>query len=621
MRQNWDLYQRMKTDREFQQLLSRLGACVSVLERDPRGGRNLARSMNKLLEACNYNLGMLFPYMFPAYIIDRDNKRQPLSLLNRPFGFSMTSVVPGSKTVVRAGRQAAKSTTLAALKLVVAHVLGKRMMYLAPHNKQLETFARKVMELERYCRIKVSSVEFKQNQYYKEYPSGAVFDLVYAYTSAEQTRGKTTDWLSIDEAQSFDGGLWPEVQQVMKASNWPVFLVAGTSLTIDTFLESNYQNGSRGTWHIRCPGRTKTGAPRYLDCGNQKQIMAAIQQKGLCCPWTGVRLDPRSGFFVHEMQGRFEQYNTSLHVPQIIIPDFTIDPVKWKEIWDAYNEYDTPKFLQEVMGIPTEQGARELTEQELISICTLGTQDVVQKKAKTQGYYKYIVSGCDWGGSDYNRATHTKESYTVHVMLGITNDGKFDIIHMRRYSGMGYREIVGHILADHRRLGGNALASDFGAGAAYNMLLRESSALSASRHIIFNYVGPNSAAVAEPHGDHMFNQLSLNRNEAITKLFMAVKESRIRCYEWEEAKTLLSYFLNMTRTQSENSATGSTTFRYLRSGEQPDDTLHATNFAFVLGKIMLGEQLVPDQGLQRELQNKLTHFDSPIQHVPDPYMG
>jgi len=36
------------------------------------------------------------------------------------------------------------------------------------------------------------------------------------------------------------------------------------------------------------------------------------------------------------------------------------------------------------------------------------------------------------------------------------------------------------------------------------------------QHVVFGYVGPTSALISEPKGDHMFNQWSLNKTESIS---------------------------------------------------------------------------------------------------------
>lgn len=614
----FDVYHRYRTDPAFAQHLTSLSHKLWTLER--QGKATKARSAEiiaQIVRACNNNIGFIIPNMFPNYI-----DGAPLSLLNRPFGFAMTDVTPGVRFTTRAGRQAAKSTTIGAKLLTVAHMYPFRQMYLTPHHDQVQTFARRLREMERACRVKVNKSKYKQNDFYKEYPKGGIIELYNVYTDAVGIRGKTTDFLTIDEAQHFDGSLIPEVDQVMKATKFPVFGVSGTSLTIDTFLEAEFVEGSQATWVIPCPHVLPTGERAYLDTGDPDMVLKAIQPQGLTCPWTGRLLDPRNGFYVHRYPERLKDGLISIHVPQIIIPEYAVIPFKWKEIYDAFLEYDRSKFLQEVMGIPTEHGARELTEDELIHICDLGPRAEVQRKARQAGYYKFIVSGCDWGGSDYNRALKTKESYTVHAMVGVTRDNKIEIIHLARYSGMSYREVAASILSDHKRLGGTMMATDFGAGSAYNMLMRDPGGVPADRHVVFGYVGPKSAPVAVPSGDHMFNQFSLNRTEAVTELFLAIKKGRIRCYNWEEARPILSDFMNLIRAQKENEATGDTTLRFIRAGNKPDDGLHAVNFAYVLARLALQEPLVDDRGLQHMLYVRLFSRggEGPF-NMPDPIAG
>lgn len=614
-----DIYHRLRTEPALRKELNSIFGTLYEAEKSGMSNAELVqKSITRVMQLCNYNVGVLFPYVFPAYI-----QGDPLSLLHRPFGFAMSDISPGSVITTRAGRQAAKSTTIGAKLLTCAHMFPWRQMYIAPHHDQLKTFARRLRELERSCRFKVVASKYKQNDFYKEYATGSVVELYNVYTDAVGIRGKTTDFITIDEAQSFDGSLLPEVHQVMKATKWPVFNVSGTSLTIDTFLEEYYQNGSRGTWHIPCPGTDRHGNRRYLDCGNKDQILGAIKEGGLCCPWTGRRLDPRTGFFVHEYNTRVEKGQVSLHVPQVIIPDYTLDLSKWDEIWQAYLNYDHKKFLQEVMGIPTELGARELTEKELQDICTLGSMDEAQARIKKPGYYKFIISGCDWGGSDYNRALNTKESYTVHAVVGCTHDGKFDILHLRDYSGMGYQEVAHDIVVDHRRFRGDMLGSDFGVGAAYNMLLRGEGGVNPNKHLVFSYSGVKSSPVSVPKGDHMFNQYSLNKTESITELFKAIKNGRIRCYDWEQSKNLLGNFLNIMRVQHESETTGGATLRFIRAGNKPDDAAHAVNFAFVLGRLALGEPLIGDHEDAQRLR-EMIHGGrgvSSVFSVPDPISG
>lgn len=410
--------------------------------------------------------------------------------------------------------------------------------------------------------------------------------------------------IAIHNCQLLDPDFIPDIEQCQKASRMPTTIYAGTSTTTESLLETTYQASSQAAWLLKAPGyKSESAGHGWLNCADQNDVLKAMSPRGLINPATGSVIDVTHGHFVHQIQSRFEQGFLGFHIPQIIIPDYANNPAKWMEIWDAYNRYDIKKFLQEVLGIPTEEGMKEITINDLKRMCCLeeSPETLHEMARQTNGRYKYVVGGCDWGGSDYNPASRTKVSYTVHVILGIRWDGYVDILHMRQYSGMDYRSIANQICDDHEKYRCIGLASDFGVGAAYNMLLRENPKINPARHIIFNYVGPQSSLIKPPASGGWMNQFSLNRTEAITTLYDAVKTGRIRCYNWNLAQDYLLEFLNLSRVPVESPG-GVTLFRYQRHGSKADDTLHAVNFAFCLARIVLNEPLLEDPTIARTLQ-------------------
>jgi len=406
----------------------------------------------------------------------------------------------------------------------------------------------------------------------------------------------------VHNCQHMDASLMPELEQVQKASPMPSTVYSGTSLTIDTLLEAKWDMSSQGSWHIRA-GDGKN----WINCADPDEAIKMIQPEGLTCPHTSKILDPSQGEFVHAFPNLLKAGYKGLHIPQIVIPDFVGKPNKWNEIWKAFCEYDRKKFLQEILGIPTAEGAREITEQDLKDMCVLPSKDQLMKDVIGKKY-KYIISGCDWGGSDYNPATRTKLSYTVHAILGLAKNGDFHILHIRRYSGMKYQEVINEIIKDHKRYRGTAMASDFGVGAAYNMLLRESPYINSDQHLILGYVGPKAAPIAPPSGHSWYNQFSINRTESITKLYTDIRrvDPRIKCFPWDECATYMDDFLNLYRVPVENQTTGATEFKYQRHGSKTDDTLHAVNFAYILGRLLKGEPLLEDRALMEQVRSKLS---------------
>jgi hypothetical protein len=408
--------------------------------------------------------------------------------------------------------------------------------------------------------------------------------------------------MAIDECQDFDGSLELEVSEIQSASEYPLTTYSGTSLTTDSFLEAKWLDSSQGLWAMKCHSCNHYNYPVI-----EHKVLDMIQPDGVCCVKCGKPIDVRQGFWDHQSHAHLDAGLKGLHVPKIIVPSIVENPFKWNKIYiQSKNTANISKFFQEVLGIPTEEGEREITTQNLKDICTLGDLHSVQKKCRG---YKHVVSGCDWGGSDYNAALRTKLSYTAHVIMGITHERKFEIIHMRKYSGMGFKDVALDIVSNHQQMMGFAMGSDAGVGAQYNEMLREH--LPANTHFIFKYSGP-ATKVMQAVNSNLSNHYGLNRTESITALFEAIKTQRIRCYDWMLSKDYLLDILNMYRALDESPG-GATTFRYIRAGNKSDDILHALNFAYTIGRIILGEPLVEDRSLQDHLNRTIyPDVDSPL---------
>lgn len=592
-----------RTDRNFRSQLEVFAQAIHNLEEkakeDSRARDQLKDQVTGLLRHCNYNFGFLTGYFFPMF------GKGPFTLVDRPFAFSMFQLNPGGTTTIRAGRQIGKSTSLSARELILAEVIpGWSSLYITPRHEQLQTFAYKLDEMERKFRF----FEPPQNLYLKRLKNFSKIKLIYALTSADSARGNTADELLFDEYQNFDVNLELELKQIQVASDYPVTVYAGTSLTTDTALEARYENSSRGVWLIRC------GCGKEVNMGDKKDALDSVQAKGLACPKCSRTLNPREGRWLHESDTMLRAGHLGFHVPQTIVPYFTENPVRWNEIYRTKMDSEENKFLQEVVGIPTSEGARELTLKNIEDICTINLREA-QAKART-GKYLMVVSGCDWGGSDFLPSAKTKLSFTVHTVIGVNHDRTIDIIYFKRYEGMEYKQIAADIMFNHKALKAEAIASDYGVGQYYNNYLRENMT-NVSKHIIFAYSAPSTAPVGRPDDANMYNKLSLNRTESITSLFDAVKSKRIRCFSWELAKQFLLDFTNLYRNPSE-SASGITTFSYRRHGSKADDCLHAVNFAYVLARLALGEPIVPDKGLARMLQQQLRGGHSSTFHGTGP---
>tara|TARA_B100000579_G_scaffold431498_1_gene446650 strand:+ start:4395 stop:6230 length:1836 start_codon:yes stop_codon:yes gene_type:complete len=582
----FDLEYTMRTDGAFKHKLIKLSEDFKKFsEKAANSSRYTDLANEKLcdiIKHCQHNFTYLMPYYYPQY-----PKMEDMSLKDFPFAYHIMAMNIGGYMVIRGSRQIAKSTTIAARQRMFAHILPRfKSIYIAPKSDQLATYANKFRDLEMAFRFNKQHHKFRQNLFLKEYANGSTIELFNVDTQVTNIRGKSADELIFDEYQNFDPEFEPEVSEIQSATEMPITIYAGTSLTTDSALEIKYENSSQGVWVMTCRACNHDNIPLP-----EYNVMDMIQPKGVCCSKCGALLDVTNGRFMHLNQEKFLQGQYGFHIPQIIVPFVVENKIRYSEIYRKKLEQDPRKFFQENLGIPTEEGEREITEGDLRNMCMLGGMGSLQAQAKDHRY-RLVISGCDWGGSDYDISLKTKLSYTVHVMLGMDIDGRFDIIHMKRYEGMSYRPIAEDIMQKHQELGGQVMGCDFGVGMAYNMLLRER--MDPARHLIFNYSGPTSVPLKE--NPHQFNQYSLNKTESITTLYIGMKQGRIRCYDWAIAKKHLLDLLNLYRVPTDNPS-GSNAFVYRRHAAKADDTLHAINFAYVVGRMFRQEPIVEDKAL------------------------
>lgn len=402
----------------------------------------------------------------------------------------------------------------------------------------------------------------------------------------------------IDESQNVNPDLLPEILYTQTMSKMPMTIYAGTALSTDTLLEDKWRASSMGMWHVRA-----MDGKHWLNMYDKDTLKKVCSNPlGPKCPYTGKLLDVTNGCYVHASRQALEAGNIGIHVPQCIIKDIAEDPVQWGKVYKHIQEDDFKKVLQECFGIAVAEGTREITQQDLQKICVIqATEDDLVKRCK-EGYYRMIISGADWGGSDYNQAAKTKKSYTVHCIIGLAPDGIVDILHYRRYSGMDYHTIAKLIVDDHVKFKGKVIATDFGVGMAYNNEIRRY--LPLDRHFVMDYVGPSSAAMATPKGEHLPNQIALNRTEALTNVFRDLKLGKLRARTWDASANYLLDWLNMFRVPTETAA-GKKTFLYRRNPQKSDDSLHAFNFAYAMMKFYKGESLVEDPELTKRINSVL----------------
>lgn len=602
----FDFHHEFRTNGTFRHELNTLVVRIKDLDVEEARGRDVGKKREELISAiwrtCHFNASLLVPVMWPAYPQD-----EPWSMLNQPYGGTFLDFEPGGSIVGVTGRQVGKSSALITRGRILADLIPNyQTLYVVPHPEQLKTYSNRFRDMEQAYRYQVKSQKWRQNLTYKEYPNGSRYEMLHILENSAPSRGKTVDENHFDEYQQFNESLELDVLQTQKASKFKIRIYTGTATVMDSPLSAKYALSSGGVFHVLCPFGHRT------DLSDSKHAVECMRPDGMYCvpcrrKGIMTKIDPAIHEIVHAHPDRLAMGMKGIHVPQIVIPRYVRDLAEWVQIYTDFIDFGETKFLQEICGIPTEEGLREITRAHLMEICSDEAGMEARMKRAQGGYYRWVASGCDWGGSDYQPEYSTKLSYTYHCMIGRTIFGQTDILHFKRYDGMDYQDIIEHILYDHQRFNGGALASDVGAGQGYNMLIRKQ--VPASRHFMFNLVGNLLVPMAEPVKEHMFNTYSLNRTDSLTTLFQAVRNKKLRCFPWNEAEKHLLQFLNAYRVPVETP--GGNKFRYIKPGSKCDDAMQAANFAYVLIRIMSGEALVEDPSLRRSIAARLAGRDDP----------
>jgi hypothetical protein len=611
---NFDLARRLTTNLEFKEKLgnriARTFEYVGSVKDPLKQEQERQRAAAEIWRECGNNASLLVPWYFPKLI-----KNKPVDMWRRPFNMVLLYMMVYSHMTFRGSRQTGKSTTLGLFQRMYAHLIpGFRSIYVAPHQNPLETYSRKLLDIEKGFRYPVSASQYKQLMYYKDYPGSSKIELVRVQTSATPIRGKSADCYLADEIQLFDPGLELECHSVMDDSDIKYVLNAGTSTTSDSLLEHNYLEGCQATWHVLLDdGQT-------IDCGDPEQVLPAIGEYFMIDPRDGRRINPLRGFYRFNNPAAFAHRRFSIHIPQILNPDKAENPLEWNGIYRSMIR-DKNKMIMEKLGIPVEESNREVTEGDLRRICVNPEGPDARMKRAQSRFYRMIVSAFDWGGSDYNPLTKTKVSRTFHSILGVRDDGYVDILHLRPHGGMRYTQILDLIALDHQRYRATAIASDFGGGTHYHELMRTHPAFDPSRHVIFDYTGPEGPLCQVPKTSQLTNLLMLNRTDSLTSLFMAIvmENPVLRAPSWDECGEYLLEFLNMSRAlvESERGNKGKR-FVYHNSATRPSDCPHSLNFGFSLIRLATQQALVEDNAARMLLRQAFYGGGAHQRPIADP---
>jgi len=524
----------------------------------------------------------LLPHLFQI-------RGQPLSLKDYPQCESFYPKQYPRDMVWMCGRQVGKSVSLSRSEVYdMVTVPYLQVLYVAPLQSQAQRYSQLYLhEAISTCgpagvlQAKEEPLSTSGNFHapiiravgHQTFSNGSGIQLTYAKTSADRARGITADRLDFDEIQDQQVDHLAIISESITQSERPQRRFTGTAKTTDNIIEHLWDGSSKGEWVMPC------GCGHWNIPNRDGGILDMITAAGPVCCRCRRPLQVRRGEWVHEHPDRCAE-TIGHHIPQIIVPAIVYNPSKWALFIDKITKLPPTLIYTELLGISSDEGVRLITQQDIDNVSVLGTHAAL---TKTLNKYSYIVVGVDWGIAEIT-------SFTVATVVGITNNGKLEVLYAKRYVGLDISVILSDIEAIAYKYKASFISADFGVGYTNNMLLQRRT----GKVVQIQYVRQNKfLSYKELQG---VPRWTVDRNTALTLLFWNIRNGSILFPNKEESATytsdLLSPYEHLTERES-----GITRKTFLRNPSRPDDFAHALCFAMLVLYRLAGHNalnLVPE---------------------------
>lgn len=336
----------------------------------------------------------------------------------------------------RASRQIGKSSIEAAGMLIrSASRPGHKSLVVLPLREQADRLSDQVFR----PMIEDSPIKYLLRDDTKAAPGSvrrrsflnrAVINFGYAGLTAGRLRGIAARELDFDESQGIDPHHMPVVRECQSSFTDPMTFFYGTSTTLDTLLEQNWEKSSQGVWCVKCGCGYDNQA--IVEDGDALKMIGPIRddvsesRPGTVCAKCSRFVNPRLGRWVHRRPERLKDH-AGYNLPQIIFPTHFAYPEKWatlvRKMQGKIVGYNYASFLNEVMGAAYELSVRLLSRAEIQKAAVLGPNTLEAALARAYRA-ELVVVGVDWGGGGVDGGSLTRLAVCV-----FSSDGGIDVVY------------------------------------------------------------------------------------------------------------------------------------------------------------------------------------------------
>lgn len=495
---------------------------------------------------------------------------QPLSLQRYKLMWPMYDL-EAPKIIYKTGRGVTKSTTLSNIMVLNARFRNfYKSLYVAPLASQTMKFSNLYVKPTIRGSPLINNFSDSASNgsvLLKTFKNNSAILFNYIANGVDRIRGTHVDEVNWDEVQDMPWDHLPEVEQVLSASRWHIQRYCGTPKTLDNTIEYLWMMSSQNEWLVRCIHCNKECAcvlPQAFDM---------VGPDGPRCYHCQRLLDVEIGRWEITNPGRTTAF-LGLHVPQIFV-SHNLTRARWDDIYQNFLTYPRAKFANEVLGLSFDMGGRLINLTELRALKVLVNDDV--KKPNT---YAKIVAGIDWGIAAIS-------SFTVLTIIGITGAGKFHLIYAKKFLHtdiVAQVEEIAKTLAEYRV---DMAGADFGVGYTNNQLLRKLWCPQNLHKLAeYQYCSSRSLLI----WNKKISRYLLNKTNSLNILFLDFKQQHVLFPNSPISDEIFADVLSEYEEVVESTSGVNKVFR--RNPAQPDDYLHAINFACITSKRLIGKLLV-----------------------------
>jgi len=457
--------------------------------------------------------------------------------------------------VLRCSRQVEKTTLL--INLILYHAAswpGTNILFCCPRDEQVSVFSKTrlmpTIEQSPLLRHVLLGQKSRPSVKNLHFANRSQLFLRSCYHSADSARGLSIDVLMLDEFQDLAAGCLPVLQETLSHAKAPRTIITGTPKIADNHLETVFNQSTACEWRVPCPA-----------CGNQNRLDQHTLGMGrLECVSCHQPLDAACGHWVS--QNPDATWGDGYWVNHLMAPWLTTTQILARQ-----QQYDQVRFTNECLGLPVALGDHAISMAE-IQACAeerpmAKTYADIPAEART-----HLIAGIDWGAGG--------KAATVIAIGYMDAQLCFRVLFMRRIAGRESPDaVLEEVALICRNFHVRAIAADgAGSGSVYNRLLFDNLPRIAGFYAIFYSQGHGS-----PCQEGALWRWPVDRSYSISILFTRIKKQQLL---FPAAADCQSFFPDFTNVYAEyNDEMRS--IKYCHGEGQPDDAVHAVNYALLLG--------------------------------------